>query len=98
MQTNSYWVYIMTNRALGVLYTGVTNDLSARAEQHRIGGGRSFTERYHLKRLVWYEQHADIEEAIAREKRIKRWRRSWKIKIIEEMNPDWRDLRVDFNE
>jgi putative endonuclease len=85
-------VYILTNRANGTLYTGVTARLSERIRQHREGRGSLFTRRYGLKRLVWYEHHADIRDAIQRETSLKRWRRAWKVRLILYMNPDWDDL------
>ena len=87
-----YAVYIMTNRERGVLYTGVTGRLLERAWEHREGAVPGFTLKYRLKRLVWFELHAEIAEAILREKRIKRWRRDWKVSLIEARNPHWRDL------
>ena len=92
MLTRSYFVYILSNRRHGTLYTGVTNDLVRRVHEHRQGDVEGFTSRYGLKRLVWYEPFDDIEQAILREKRIKRWRRHWKIQLVEKRNPDWRDL------
>jgi len=86
------WVYIMTNRCDGVLYTGVTSDLSLRIEQHRTGRGSAFCRRYGLKRLVYAEKHDDIAAAIAREKALKAWKRAWKIELIEQINPEWNDL------
>jgi putative endonuclease len=94
---NTYFVYIVTDRPRGVLYAGVTNDLVRRAWQHRNGELPGFTEKYGLKTLVWYESFGDIELAIQREKRIKRWRRAWKITLIEQMNPGWLDLWYDLN-
>lgn len=91
-----YFVYILTNRARGVLYVGVTNDLLRRIGEHRAGEVKGFTKTNNLKKLVWYEIHDDINEAIAREKRLKRWRRHWKIELIENINPDWKDLWFDF--
>jgi putative endonuclease len=88
----TYSVYIVTNRKRGTVYTGVTNDLVRRTYEHREGLLESFTKRYDLKRLVWFEVHEDIEEAILREKRLKKWQRNWKDRLIEESNPDWRDL------
>lgn len=90
--TVSYWVYIVTNRKDGVLYTGVAGDLVRRIWQHRQGEADGFTKQYNLKRLVWFETHLDVTEAIRREKQIKRWRRDWKIELIEKDNPDWDDL------
>lgn len=86
------YVYIMSNRCSGVLYTGATNALLKRVRQHRSGHGSAFAARYNLHKLVWCEIHTDIEQAIIRQKRIKRWRRVWKIELIEGLNPQWRDL------
>jgi putative endonuclease len=86
------WVYIMTNRAYGVLYIGVTSSLPHRAMQHRDGIGSDFCRRYRLNRLVYAERHATIMDAIAREKTIKAWKRDWKISLIETINPKWVDL------
>ncbi len=86
------WVYIVTNRPRGVLYIGVTSDLAARITQHRAGVGSDFCRRYNLKRMVLVEPFPTIEEAIAREKAIKEWRRAWKIELIEKSNPGWNDL------
>ena len=88
----SAWVYIMSNRRNGVLYIGVTADLSRRIVQHREGKGSAFCRRYGLKRLVFAEEHDSIEEAIAREKAMKAWKRAWKIELIEAVNPAWDDL------
>ena len=87
-----YFVYIVASARNGTLYVGVTNDLSRRADEHRQGMVEGFTKKYGVKMLVWYEVHSDIRDAIVREKRIKRWERKWKLKLIEEMNPDWNDL------
>ncbi|MGC4252910.1 MAG: GIY-YIG nuclease family protein [Sphingobium sp.] len=86
------WVYIMTNRAYGVLYIGVTASLPHRAMQHQEGTGSDFCRRYRLDRLVYAERHETIVEAIAREKAMKAWKRAWKIELIESINPKWRDL------
>ena len=86
------WTYIMTNRPRGVLYIGVTADLAARVWQHRNGEGARFCRRYNLHRLVLAERHSSIEEAIAREKAMKAWKRDWKIELIERANPEWNDL------
>ncbi len=85
-------VYIMTNRRYGVLYTGVTADLPFRVSQHREGKGGVFTAKYRCTMLVYVEELATIEEAIAREKAIKAWQREWKIEAIEKQNPLWDDL------
>jgi|TARA_R110002012_G_scaffold47992_5_gene125354 putative endonuclease len=88
----SAWVYIMSNRRDGVLYIGVTADLSRRIVQHREGKGSAFCRRYGLTRLVYAEEHDSIDDAIAREKAMKAWKRAWKIELIEGVNPAWDDL------
>jgi putative endonuclease len=85
------WIYFMTNRRDGVLYL-VTSDLARRAWEHREGVVEGFTRRYRLKRLVYAECHADIRDAIQREKNLKHWPRAWKVELIESQNPDWTDL------
>ena len=87
-----YAVYIVTNKRNGTVYIGVTGDLVRRSWQHRTGAVPGFTKRYGLKRLVWYELHDSIEAAIQREKTMKSWPRQWKLNVIEERNPRWRDL------
>ena len=92
------WVYMMADRYRGTIYTGVTADIAARSFQHRAGvGGSRFVKKYGLLRLVYAEEHDRIDEAIAREKAIKKWRRQWKIELIESMNPDWLDLYEQAN-
>ena len=86
------WVYIMTNRYRGTLYTGVTTFLPARVHQHRSGSGSDFRARHGLVMLVWAERGDMIDACIAHEKRIKRWRREWKFALIEQGNPAWDDL------
>ncbi|MCZ4266143.1 GIY-YIG nuclease family protein [Erythrobacter sp. G21629-S1] len=83
---------MMSNRRDGVLYIGVTADLSRRIVQHREGKGSAFCRRYGLTRLVYAEEHDSIEDAIAREKAMKAWKRAWKIELIEGVNPGWDDL------
>ena len=86
-------VYIMTNKPNGTLYVGVTGDICRRAWEHREGlVEEGFTKRYGLKRLVYAEPHEDIRDAIRREKRLKHWPRQWKINLIQEANPQWKDL------
>ena len=87
--------YIMASQRNGTLYVGVTSDLMTRIAQHREGTFAGFTQRYAVKRLVWFETGGDMEAAIAREKQIKNWHRPWKLNMIEAVNPDWRDLAVD---
>ena len=86
------WVYIVTNRPDGTLYTGVTSDMPRRAWEHREGLIDGFSKRYGLKMLVYVERHDDIRDAIKREKAIKTWRRAWKVRLIRSANPDWNDL------
>ena len=85
-------VYIMASRKLGTLYIGVTSDLVSRARAHKEGSIPGFTKRYRVDRLVYFEMHPTMSQAIAREKQIKKWYRVWKIELIEKLNPDWRDL------
>jgi putative endonuclease len=92
VSVRAYWVYILAGHKNGTLYTGVTNDLARRLYEHQTGQGSRFTARYSVRRLVWYEQHATAELAIAREKAIKTWPRAWKVSLIEAENPEWFDL------
>jgi putative endonuclease len=85
-------VYILASERNGTLYVGVTGDVVRRVWEHRNGVADEFTKRYAVRRLVHAEFHATMEQAILREKRIKKWRRAWKIKLIEENNPEWRDM------
>jgi putative endonuclease len=87
-----YFVYMLASGHYGTLYVGVSNDIIARTWEHKNDRAIGFTRKYAVHRLVWFEQHQDIREAIAREKRIKRWLRDWKIGLIEEANPHWADL------
>lgn len=95
MDRSSY-VHILASEAYGALYVGVTSDLVRRVWQHREGLADGFTKTYQIKRLVWFEVHGDIMAAIAREKQLKKWKRAWKIELIQKTNPDWRDLYEDF--
>ena len=88
----SGYVYILASRKHGTLYTGVTSNLEQRSWEHREGLTAGFTKKYGVKRLVWYRDYPDIRDAIDEEKRIKKWRRKWKLELIEAMNPDWADL------
>jgi putative endonuclease len=85
-------VYILASRRNGVLYVGVTSDLVKRGWEHRNNVAKGFTQRYHVHRLVYFEQYDAMREAIEREKVLKRWRRAWKIALIEKGNPQWADL------
>jgi putative endonuclease len=93
----AFYVYLLASRRHGTFYTGVTNDLARRVHEHREKTGSVFTRRYGVDRLVYYETYDTPEEAIRREKRLKRWPRTWKIRTIEAFNPDWRDLYEDLN-
>lgn len=86
------WVYIVTNKRNGTLYTGVTSNLARRAWEHRTGVVEGFTSRYALTRLVHVEEHQTMYLAIQREKNIKHWPRAWKIALIQQNNPEWADL------
>ena len=86
------YVYILTNKARGTLYVGVTSNLKQRSWQHKEHLVEGFTKRYNLNFLVWFERHDTILSAIAKEKTMKRWHRQWKIELIETTNPTWRDL------
>jgi putative endonuclease len=88
-------VYLLASRRNGTLYVGVTSNLVQRIAQHRDGTFGGFTADHDVKRLVWFEQHVTMEHAIGREKQIKKWRRGWKLDLIERTNPDWRDLACD---
>ncbi len=87
-----YYVYILASKKNGVLYTGVTNNLKRRVEEHKECKVEGFTKKYNVKNLVWYDQTESIESAITREKQIKKWERQWKINMIEKLNPEWKDL------
>lgn len=91
------YVYIMASKLNGTLYTGVTNDLARRAFEHRTGQTPGFASKYFCKLLVWYETHDCIESANQREKSIKRYVCQWKINLIKEMNPEWKDLYETLN-
>ena len=87
--------YIMASKRNGTLYIGVTSDLPKRVWEHREGVVDGFTKEYGAKTLVWYEAHDNAESAITREKQLKKWNRIWKLRLIEEKNPEWRDLFAD---
>jgi putative endonuclease len=92
MAARSFYVYILASRIGGTLYIGVTNDLVRRVAEHRLKLLESFTKKYEVVRLIYFEQFDDAENAIRREKRLKKWNRAWKIRLIEEFNPNWDDL------
>jgi putative endonuclease len=89
---HSYYIYILTNVKRNVMYVGVTNNLENRIAEHRSGKGGSFTRRYRVSTLVYAEEYQYIEDAIAREKQLKGWRRSKKDELVESLNPSWADL------
>jgi putative endonuclease len=91
-----FWVYILANRRYGVLYVGVTNDLARRIEQHRQKVVPGFTAKYGIVKLVYFEEFESILEARAREYTLKRWRRAWKLALVDKVNPEWRDLAEEF--
>lgn len=93
------YVYILCSQKNGTLYTGVTNNIHARLVEHKTHiNETSFSTTYNATRLVWFEAHESISEAIRREKRLKKWRREWKVALIEENNPDWNELRLSFDD
>ena len=89
---NNYYVYILTNKSNKVLYIGVTNNLSRRIYEHKNELIPGFTVKYNVNKLVYYETHDNIEDAIQREKNIKKWYRKWKIELVNKLNPNWEDL------
>ena len=90
-----FHVYIMASQRNGTLYIGVTSNLAQRVWQHKNDQADGFTRKYGVHRLVFFEEHPDAESAITREKRLKKWNRAWKLRLIEEKNPMWRDLYQD---
>ena len=89
---HAYYVYILANKRNGTLYIGVTNDIKRRVYEHRNNLAEGFTKKYHIHDLIYYEQTSDIKSAIEREKQLKVWKRSWKLWLIENSNPEWQDL------
>jgi putative endonuclease len=93
-----YYVYLLASRRNGTLYLGVTNDLARRVGEHKSRRIPGFTRKYGVDQLVWYETYERIDEAISREKDITKWRRAWKLRLIEAMNPRWDDLYLTLNQ
>jgi putative endonuclease len=91
-ERSRYFVYILASKRNGTLYVGVTSNLVGRVSDHKQDLREGFTKKYGAHMLVWFEEHGDVNNAIVREKRIKKWERAWKIELIEKMNPDWIDL------
>ena len=89
---NKYYVYILASKRNGTLYIGVTNDLLKRVSEHKLDLFEGFTKKYQVHTLVYFEEFEDIKTAIEREKRLKKWKRKWKLDLIEEKNPEWQDL------
>jgi putative endonuclease len=87
-----YYVYMLASKKNGVLYIGITNDLVRRVYEHKTSPVKSFTSRYNVSLLVWFEVYDDPLTAISREKELKKWRRAWKVALIEVSNPEWHDL------
>jgi putative endonuclease len=88
----AYYVYLLASKKHGTLYLGVTNDIVRRVYEHKTKAAPGFTTRYEVDKLVWFEIYDDVITAIEREKELKKWRRDWKIRLIEEQNPGWVDL------
>jgi len=93
----AFYVYFLTDTAAAEIYTGMTDDLAGRAWMHRTHAVKGFTDRYNCVRLVWYEVHDSRESTFVRERRIKNCKREWKLNLIRDMNPDWRDLAEELN-
>ncbi len=93
-----YFVYILASKKHGTLYIGVTRDLIKRIWEHKEELVEGFTKKYSVHKLVWYEVHQEIEAAIVREKRLKAWKRDWKIRLIEDDNPEWQDLSLNLTQ
>jgi putative endonuclease len=98
IRDHDYWVYILTNKHRNTLYIGITNSIQRRLYQHQCGEVEGFTKRYHLNRLVWLEHFRNVNDAIACEKKLKGWRRSRKIALVEQTNPRWLDLSDDWEQ
>jgi putative endonuclease len=92
MRSHDYWVYVLASGPCGWLYIGMTNDLVRRVGEHKSGHFDSYTREHGIDQLVWFEHHQFVDQAILREKRIKRWLRPWKFALVEECNPRWLDL------
>jgi putative endonuclease len=96
MWNHNYYIYIATNKHNTVLYIGVTNDLARRMHEHKNKEVKGFTSKYNINKLVYFEHFTQINDAIIREKRLKKWKRVWKEKLINELNPEWEDLTNKF--
>lgn len=98
MHEKKFYVYILTRERNSTFYVGVTSDLKKRISEHKNEDAEGFTKKYNIKQLVYYETYEDQENAFIREKRLKKWNRPWKMRLIEEMNPEWKDLYEMLNE
>ncbi len=95
---NIWYVYIMSNKPNGIIYIGVTNNIEERVKEHKLKlYPNSFTAKYNCNKLIYFEELTEAEDAYNREKRMKKWKRDWKIKLIENMNPSWMDLSLNWN-
>lgn len=95
---NHWYVYIMANKPNGVIYIGVTDNIDERVKEHKLKiSPKSFTAKYNCDKLIYFEEFENGEDATIREKQFKKWKREWKIKLIEEMNPGWSDLSLNWN-
>ena len=92
----SYWVYILSNKHHTVFYTGFTNDLGRRMEEHKLKVVEGFTAKYNCDKLLYYEEFTEMEEALHREKQLKRYKKDWKANLITSRNPKWKDLSAEF--
>ncbi|MEK7561010.1 MAG: GIY-YIG nuclease family protein [Patescibacteria group bacterium] len=92
---HQYYVYILANKQNGTFYIGVTNDLQRRMYEHKNNLIEGFTKKYGVHKLVYYEHTTDIQGALQREKQLKKWQRKWKLRLIEESNPEWKDLSLE---
>lgn len=96
MRSFDFYIYILASKRNSALYIGVTNNLKRRIEEHKNKINRSFTAKYNIEKLVYFEHFDYIDQAIKREKRLKKWKREWKNELINKVNPEWRDLSEDF--
>jgi len=92
---HKYYVYILASKRNGTIYIGMTNDLQRRVYEHKTGIVKGFTQKYDVSMLVYFEEFQQVEQAIERENNMKKWKRNWKLKLIEEDNPNWNDLTKD---
>ena len=93
---HKYYVYILASQRNGTLYIGITNDLQRRVYEHKTGVVKGFTQKYGVSLLVYFEEFQQAQQAISREKNIKKWKRAWKLNLIEDRNPSWSDLAKDW--